>query len=1027
MKKTYLGIDIGSVSVKLVALDESGNILHKEGLRTFGRPVNVSEDLIEKASKAFGEPAGVTVTGTGAELLKYQRVNEFKAIVAVIIKLYPDIRTIFEMGGETSKFIRLKDGKIVEYGINGDCAAGTGSFIDQQAERLHYKVEEVGPLVLKAERSARVAGRCSVFAKSDMIHAQQKGYSPPEVLRGLCMAVVRNFKATIVKGRRVDPNVIFIGGLALNEGVVSAVKETFSLDDKNLIVPEGAEYFGALGAAMLSLTCRSEGVKRPKNSDNTVTAGGFFANAQNDGNVTTPPLSTKNVRFLRDCVRPYNFPDHGKVDVYLGIDIGSVSTNFVLVDKNGDMAMEIYTYTKARPIEVVREGLHRIRDEIGAKINIVGVGTTGSGRELIGELVGADVAKDEITAHKTGAIHICEKFTGEKVDTIFEIGGQDAKYIKIENGVVTDFAMNEACAAGTGSFLEEQAIKLGLNIKKEFANLALSSEAPISLGERCTVFMERDVNTHQLKGNKIRDIVAGLAYSVATNYLNRVVRGRKVGDHIFFQGGTAYNDSVAAAFSQILGKTITVPPHNGVIGAIGAALLARDSLFVTSDLKKQVASYESRITRFRGFDIAKVNYTMREFACNACTNTCDIQEFNVEGEKTYWGDKCSSKFRKKAHTDNVPVVDDLFKKREEILLGFASAREHDGTSARIGIPRAMFFYDRFPFWRTYFETLGFKMVVSDETNKTISHDSTELSIAEPCYPIKLVHGHIKDLLKKGVDHIFMPNVISSDRLPTADDRSPIPYLCPWHQTLPFIMKGHKEFNNVKFIIPTVQFELGEEFVSKCMWKVAKDLNVSRKESDDAAKAAYSAQREYARRIKEAGAIALKMIEAAGAVALVIIGRPYNIYDAGTNLSTPKKLRDYYGMNVIPFDFLPLDEMNIDGITKNMFWGYGKKIIAAAKYVAERKHLHMIYITNFKCGPDSFIKHFTTWAGEKPYLTLQFDEHANDAGTVTRIEAYLDSKGLLKNSLNKGRGQKSDVRYQKYEIKDPTSDIRPPTS
>ena len=310
---------------------------------------------------------------------------------------------------------------------------------------------------------------------------------------------------------------------------------------------------------------------------------------------------------LRDRVRPPRLPAPGaQEEAYLGIDIGSVSTNLVVLNAAGDVLHEIYVRTDGRPIEVVSDGLRTIAQTLGDRIRICGVGTTGSGRELIGELVGADTITDEITAHTTGAAHVARTLLGEPVDTIFEIGGQDAKFIAIEDGVVVDFAMNEACAAGTGSFLEEQAERLGVSIKEEFARLAFQSRSPVRLGERCTVFMEQDVNAWQQRGAAREDLVAGLAYSVALNYLHRVVRGRRIGRAIYFQGGTAYNDAVAAAFAGILGTRIIVPPHNGVIGAIGMALLAQEKVRGTG-----------RATTFRGFDLEAVRYSLREFVCRA--------------------------------------------------------------------------------------------------------------------------------------------------------------------------------------------------------------------------------------------------------------------------------------------------------------------------------------------------------------------------------------------------------------------------
>jgi len=597
----YVGIDIGAVSataalfgdgrldgdgpMRQAKADGAGTICVSDYRRTRGRPLEAATELLEQviAAVGAGNVKGVCLTGSGSKLaaakLGATVVNEFKSLAAGLAAMGVSARTVFEMGGETSKYLRLSrnsDGSygVMDYSTNGDCAAGTGSFIDQQAGRLKYNVEQVGPLVLSADRAAQVAGRCSVFAKSDMIHAQQKGYSPAEVLRGLCNAVARNFRMAVVRSHPVEKPVVFVGGLAANEAVVRAMRETFELDgstDDQLVVPSFFAHMPAIGAAVLASRARqvadlSHMGELRQASD---TAHGVFP--------TAAPLSTADVVLLRDRAAAYEpAQQNGPIDAFMGIDIGSVSTNVVAVNRDGDVIHEIYVRTLGRPIEVVTESLAEIDRLWGSRLNVLGVGTTGSGRELIGELVGADTVNDEITAHKTGAVFIGRKMLGCTPDTIFEIGGQDSKFISLQDGVVVDFTMNDACAAGTGSFLEERAEELDIAIKDQFARMALSSKAPIRLGERCTVFMERDVNSYLQRGAEKADLVAGLAYSVVYNYINRVVRGRKIGDCVFFQGGTAYNDAVAAAFAGVLGKKIIVPPHNGVMGAIGAALLARD-------------------------------------------------------------------------------------------------------------------------------------------------------------------------------------------------------------------------------------------------------------------------------------------------------------------------------------------------------------------------------------------------------------------------------------------------------------------
>jgi predicted CoA-substrate-specific enzyme activase len=1016
-----LGIDVGTVSTKCALFGagerlkslasssdalcdvfdyepEPGKAIAVTGYRRIqGKPVDAVVEQVREIAGLLepGELRSVLITGSAGklvgEILGIPVENEFKAAATGIGRIYPDVQNIFEMGGENSKFIRVSsEGEvtgIVDYETNGDCAAGTGSFMDQQSSRLRFGIEEVGDLVLGTDRSPKIAGRCSVFAKSDMIHAQQKGYKPEEVLKGLCEAVARNFKSNIAKGKDVHGRTAFIGGVALNKGVANAVRDAFELGEDDFFVPEEGVYAGAIGAAIIA-SGNGHGFDEGEFLKVLGTGGA-------SGDRTFPSwkvLTRDKVSFLRDRVKEYSFEGRTlPVDAFLGIDIGSVSTNLVLIDGNGDMIKEIYLRTQARPIEVVNSGLHTLRDELGDKVRIRGVGTTGSGRELVGELIGADTINDEITAHKTGATFIGDRLLHKKVDTIFEIGGQDSKYIRIDEGIVTDFTMNEACAAGTGSFLEEQAEKLDISIIGEFADKAFSSRKPLRLGERCTVYMEMDVSAYMKRGAEKDDIIAGLAYSVVQNYLNRVVRGRRIGNVIFFQGGTAYNDAVAAAFSEVVGREIIVPPHNGVIGAVGAALLA----------KEKVTSLDLQTT-FRGYEIENIEFSIREFTCKGCTNYCDIQEFNVEGEKTWWGDKCSDKYRKQAKVPKKPVIPDLMAVYDELLerdwlsvvAGRAGVDIPRETGARVGVPRAMYFFDRYPFWNTYLRALGIEPVTSPATNKRIVHDGLEAVVAEPCFPIQVAHGHVEALLAdEDLDSILIPNVIDSETdMPETNS-----YLCPWGQTLPFVirsmpsMRGREDFISA----PTVHFREGEKYVEKELRSFAAKFGISRGLNRKAVRAAYEAQKMFREEVRAYGAKALQTLDETGEQGIILVGRPYNIVDREVNLNVPGKLRDYYGANVVPIFFIDIDGIGIRDLGQNMFWNYGRKILQAGRYAAQRENLHLIYVTNFKCGPDSYVKHFTGKAAVRPYLTLQFDAHGNDAGIMTRCEAYLDSKGVLR--------------------------------
>jgi predicted CoA-substrate-specific enzyme activase len=1099
--KVQIGVDAGSISTKLfatIAPDDFDDLacifkgcaifrllpgaaagragtawVVSQYRRAAGSPLRSSLELLDEFLRLIPEEAieGIRVTGSGgrrvAEALSAVYENEFRAIARSVGAVYPEARTIFEMGGENSKYLLLEsaaeDGEtdegpalgIADYSSSGECAAGTGSFIDQQATRLRYQVEEIGQVVARTQTAARIAGRCSVFAKSDMIHAQQKGYGTGEVLKGLCEAVARNFKSNIVKGKKIVPPVLFLGGVSQNAGVTEAMAQAFRLKREELIVPELYAWLSALGAALLegdegrrTNSRRSYGILPGKTASGlpAVVAEGA---AQDDKGVSpgagnsspNQALSLERVLLLRDhpeARRTAPLPESGarKLPVFLGIDVGSVSTNLAVLNEDGRLLHGIYLRTAGRPIEVVGDGLREIDELLGDRIEIRGVGTTGSGRELIGELVGADTVNDEITAHKTGAMYVHETLVrrlrraaedggaGEpigEVDTIFEIGGQDSKFISIDRGVVVDFAMNEACAAGTGSFLEEQAERLGIQIKDEFARLALGSTAPARLGERCTVFMERDVTAAIGRGASLEDVTAGLAYSVALNYLNRVVRGRKIGEVIYFQGGTAYNDAVAAAFSTLLGKPVIVPPHNGIVGAIGMALIAQEVTRARArrHTRTRQSGAADRVAEaalvaassFRGFDLSLAQFETREFVCKACSNYCDMKEIAVEGRKTYWGDKCSDKFRKRARTDRQPVIEDLLAFRERALLsdylggngnGFAGTEGKrtgkDASATRIGIPRAMYFYDQFPFWRTYLEALGFEVVLSPPTDRYLAARGIELSVADPCFPVQIAHGHVQTLLEEKagaakVDFVLLPNVMDRES-PPSETAS---YLCPWNQTLPYVVRAAPGLPaaDERILAPTVRFRAGRRRVARQMAEAFARLGVGRRRSDEALDEGYRAQAIFEMRLREAGRAACARLEETGELAVVLVGRPYNLYDRNSNCDIPRKLRDLYGVNVIPFDFLALDDVPPAELHPNMYWNSGRRILAAGHFARRHPGTHVVYITNFKCGPDSFIKHFLGQVAGAPFLVLQFDGHGNDAGYLTRCEAYLDSKGILR--------------------------------
>jgi len=968
----YIGLDVGSVSADLVVVDRERRVLESRYVRTFGRPIQVSLAELRELLDRYDDIAGLCVTGSGtriiAELLGVPLVNEIVAQSRATMHLHPQARTIIEIGGDNSKLIRVEPGedgalRVADFAMNSICAAGTGSFLDQQASRLRVSIEEFSRLALRSKRPPRVAGRCSVFAKSDMIHLQQQGAPDYDIVAGLCHAMARNFKSNLGKGMELPRPIAFQGGVALNAGMVRAFTETLGLRDGELIIPEQPGCTGALGAVLevmdSGVDCSFGGLRALE--EHVRAAGG--------GAERLPRLQDDGYQVELGCRPPG--AGEGTIDAYVGVDIGSISTNVVVLDSELNVLARCYLMTEGRPIEAVKKGLYQVGQQVGDRVRVRGCCTTGSGRYLIGEFVGADVVKNEITTHARGAVAM-----DPSVDTIFEIGGQDAKYISLENGAVVDFAMNKVCAAGTGSFLEEQAERLGLRIEEEFGRTALSSQRPVKLGERCTVFMESDLVYHQQRGIATDDLVGGLCYSIVQNYLSKVVEDRKVGDRIFFQGGVAFNRGVKAAFERVTGKKITVPPHQDVLGAVGAAIIA-----------KEQSTGESG---FRGFDLRDVHYELSSFECQRCANRCEIHKVSIEGQKPlHYGSRCGrfDEEKKRRKGEHLPR---LFAEREEALLGsYAKDEPEDPIGVTIGIPRALTFFDLYPLWKAFFTELGCHVVPSDPTNREIIARGAEHVTTETCFPIKVAQGHVANLLEKGVDQIFLPSVITLEHEAPGIVHS---YVCPLVQGIPYVLRAAfadlDEAGKLPLLAPIFHFERGRRHVSRTLRAVARKLGAPSARVERAIAEGWRALDAFGQACRRRGREVLDGLRE-GDIALVIVSRSYNGCDPGMNLAIPDKLRDL-GVLALPLDFLPLELREIQEEFPRMYWKYGQRIIAAARYISRHPNLHAVYVTNFRCGPDSFISKFFDRVLGKPYLTLEIDEHSADVGAITRCEAFLDS-------------------------------------
>jgi len=1003
----YVGIDAGSVSLNCIVINDKKEIVCEFPYeRHIGKVEKRVLALIQGLYERFGQERIQSISFTGNHGKKLSEelgtFYEFETISQILgaIFLRPDVKTIISMGGQETALLQINhyDGgwELEYFNTNGPCASGTGSFIDQQAQRLattiytrerNFLPDEIDKILadfvklgLKSQRPANVACRCTVFTKSDMIHLQNKGEKLEDIIYGLHVGNARNYMSTIVSNRVLEEPILFIGGLSLNDLQVKAFKNYFP----GLIVPPYNTSIGALGVALGALESNRE-----DRVDLDVLNAGF----ENRVSVPVAP---------RLALKQTSFPETNEIQkkslrkrtrVYLGMDVGSTTTKYALINNDREIIHKTYVPTQGKPIEVTQRLLTFIRDDIGKRIEIVGTAITGSGRNVVGDFLNADLIIDEITAHARGAVEICPD-----VDTIFEIGGQDSKYISIANTYPLDFDMNKVCAAGTGSFLHELANKYGINIVGEFQKIALSSDRPVKLAERCTVFMESDLVSYHQKGVKKKDLIAGLCYAIVYNYLNRVVGKRKTGQRVMFLGGPSLNKGVVAAFENVLGRGLLVPRHREVLGAYGAAISVQEKMRLE----------EKNKSTFRGLDSAikdRMEYT--EKVCRAdphCHNKCKLKIYDFDGRRSIWGGECG---RYELTRSRGPRKENFFELRQEVwqahMAGVYTELQGEplmetDNRPTVGMQRALYGHQLSIMWAHFFDRLGFRLVLTPPTNAHISKTGIETMVAETCYPVKVSHGHIKELMGK-TKYLFLPSIIT---MPTPEP-SEVGYFCPMVQSNSYMVRMALGIDPSSILSPVIHLKYDPDTLAlEISEQIQSKLGVRKAEIKKALYYALDRQNQFATELHRKGREILEDQDPDEPI-VVVTGRPYNLYDERLNLRLGQNLSKI-GVAALPMDFIDVSSVDLSDFS-SMYWGLGAQVLRTARFVKGHPNYFSLHLTNFGCGPDSFIEHFYKHImGDKAYLILELDEHSAVAGVMTRLEAY---KNVIENTMQKSR---SDLKF-----------------
>ncbi len=969
MKKYSLGIDVGSTTVKTVITDTDDNIIYSKYQRHLSK---VKETVIDqlKLIQADYPDESFTVCITGSAGLGLANsagipfVQEVHAAFLAVKKKQPDADAVIELGGEDAKIIFLTGG--VEQRMNGSCAGGTGAFIDQMATLLGITADELDNLSLNSQKTYPIASRCGVFAKSDIQPLLNQGARREDIAASIFQAVVDQTVSGLAQGRSIEGKVLFLGGpLFFLKGLRKAFVNTLGLDSKHAVFPDEAPVFVAYGCSLYAATaedsCKTEELIRKiteaKASDDIVTGDPLF-NSQAEYDEFIDRHKKFDLGYAD--IRTY------KGDAYLGIDAGSTTTKLVLITGDGRILYHHYSSNQGQPLDKIVEQLRCIYSEINPDITIRGSAVTGYGEDLIKAGLSVDHGIVETVAHFTAAAYFCPD-----VDFIIDIGGQDIKCFKIKNKSIDSIMLNEACSSGCGSFIQTFAMALGYDIA-EFSQLGLFAKNPVDLGSRCTVFMNSSVKQAQKDGATVEDISAGLSSSIIKNAIYKVIRAKspdELGKNIVVQGGTFLNDAVLRSFEKELGRNVIRPAISGLMGAFGCALYAMENV---GDNGSVLISEDE----LAGFD-----YTSRSANCGGCTAHCQLNIISFgKGRRFISGNRCE----KGSGTVQKNTVPNLYEYKYDSIINTVKTHQPRKYRGTVGFPLTLGFYEQLPFWHTLFTTLGFRTVVSDESSRGMYYLGQHTIPSDTvCYPAKLAHGHIENLLDKGVDFIFYPCMSYNIDEGESDNHFNCPVVAYYPELL---LANNPRLNSENFKHPYMDLNVRKNVV-RVLSQMLRSYNIKGK-IPVAVDAAYKSLELYHTDVASKAREIIDRARAENRKIIVLAGRPYHI-DKEINHGIHKLITSL-GMAVITEDSIAALAHTPKLSVLNQ-WTYHSRLYRAAKYVTTQPDMQLVQLVSFGCGIDAVtgdeVRNILESRG-KLYTQLKIDEINNLGAARIRLRSLV---------------------------------------